>query len=74
MDTEDYRVENKEPVNLRGKPATSFKLFERQGRAFFYVGNYFRPGRTDASDAQCIAHALYQRDHEEFDPFDDLDD
>ena len=73
MNTEDYRVQDKEPVNLNGHPATSFKLFERQGRAFVFVGNYFRPGRTDASDAQCIAHALYQRDHEDYDPFEDLE-
>lgn len=68
MNLEDYRVENRE------RPATSFKLFERQGRAFVYTGTFFRPGRTDASDAQCVAHALYQREHEEFDPFEDLED
>jgi hypothetical protein len=70
MNEEDYRVQDKSAVNLNGRAATSFKLFERQGRAFAFVGSFFRPGVTHASDAQCIGHALYQRDHEEFDPLD----
>ncbi len=27
--TEQYRIQDKEPVSLNGQPATSFKLFER---------------------------------------------
>jgi hypothetical protein len=57
---EDYRVQDKTRVNLRGKPATSFKLFERNGRAFVFVGNYFRPGGYDATDAQCVAFAQFE--------------
>jgi hypothetical protein len=70
IDTEQYRVQDKSRVNLRGRPATSFKLFEKQGRAFVFVGNYFRPGGYDASDPQCIAFALHERDAEDFDPLD----
>jgi hypothetical protein len=53
---ENYRVENKESVHYNGKK-TSFKLFERRGRAFVFSGVYFAPG-WNLSDADCIAHAV----------------
>ena len=50
-----YRVENKSNVHANGKK-TSFSLFERDGDAFFYAGNFTARG-WDQSDAQCIAAA-----------------
>lgn len=72
-DSESYRIQDKTRVNLRGKPATSFKLFERNGRAFVFAGNFFRPGGYDATDAQCIAFARFESGAEDFDPLDPQD-
>ncbi|WP_296700337.1 hypothetical protein [Thiocapsa sp. UBA6158] len=69
-DVENYRIEDKTRVNLRGKPATSFKMFERNGRAFVFAGNFFRPGGHDATDEQCIAFARFEGGAEDFDPLD----
>jgi hypothetical protein len=55
---EQYRIQDKTRVNLSGKPATSFKMFERKGDAFVFAGSFFRPGKYDATDAQCRAWAI----------------
>lgn len=70
--TEQYRIQDKEPVSINSRPATSFKLFERNGDAFVYAGTFFRPGTRNATDAQCIAFAEEERgndlDYDEHDP------
>ena len=57
--TNQYRVENKSNIHAsrryNGKK-TSFSLFERDGDAFFYAGDFTARG-WDQSDDQCIAAA-----------------
>ena len=51
--TDQYRIEDKQNVNRNGK-VTLFKLYERDGDAYVFSGQYVAPG-YNASDAKCIA-------------------
>ena len=63
--TEQYRITDKAPATVNGVKGTIFKFFERNGDAFVFAGAFFRPG-SSATDADCINHALWERE-------DDLD-
>jgi len=58
MNIDNYRIENKEHVNYHGRK-TSFKLFERNGDSFIYIGNFVVNGQY-LSDEKCIVGALKQ--------------
>lgn len=62
--TEQFRIKDKSGVNRNG-PCCCFKLFERQGNAFFFAGTYFRPGKRIATDQECIDYALREREETE---------
>lgn len=53
MNTEQYRVQDKQNAYLNNVPVTLFKLYEFWDSAYLHVGNYSVPGH-DATDAQCI--------------------
>jgi hypothetical protein len=61
---EQYRIEDKSKATWNGVAGTLFKLFERQGDAFMFAGSFFRPG-SKATDAECISHALWEREESE---------
>lgn len=56
MATENFRVENKQNVNMNGR-RTAFKLYRRSGEAFVFQGEYTASG-WDRTDAQCVTAAL----------------
>lgn len=48
-----YRIQDKDNVHVAGRQRTTFKVFERQGDAYLYRGNFTAPGHN-ASDKKCI--------------------
>ena len=58
MGNENFRVENKGNVH-HGGPKTSFKLFERDGKHFVFVGQFYARW-WNRTDEQCISYALRQ--------------
>jgi|AntDeeMinimDraft_6_1070357.scaffolds.fasta_scaffold30666_1 hypothetical protein len=60
--SENFRVENKQNVHMRGRK-TTFQLFRRQGDAFVFQGIYSAFG-WDAKDDTCIRAALEQAEED----------
>jgi hypothetical protein len=56
--SDQFRVQDREHVNVNGRPCVQFRLFEKQAHdtGYIYRGTFYRPGRT-ATDRQCIAWA-----------------
>ena len=58
---ENFRVDDKQNVNMNGK-RTAFTLFRKRGDAFVCEGRYTAKG-YNATDAACISAALETQAH-----------